>query len=408
MPDINPDRLLSSLESLRAIGQCGTGVHRPALSSSDLEARSWVLGQLEAIGHLAEMDRFGTVLGKARTPGRTILIGSHTDTVPNGGWLDGALGVAYGLEIAMAHTETFGPEKARIDVISFQDEEGTFVPCLGSRAFVGDIVDESAVAEYRALDGRRLEDALARDDLAARPILRLEQGRNIAFLEAHIEQGPRLDESGLCIGLVRTIVGIRHFKIAITGRADHAGTTPMTKRQDAGAAMFRLANQILDRLSDQAEADTVWNIGHAVLSPGAVNVVPEIAEITLEVRDTSDNRLDALEASIRSLTEATEADLGMPIQISRVTAIPSTPMAAEVVDALGRASRALNIPALPMHSGAGHDAMILARHLPTAMLFVPSIGGRSHSAAEDTRKEDIVTGCRVMSAAAEYLLAAEP
>ena len=345
---------------------------------------------------------------KARTRGRTILIGSHTDTVPNGGWLDGALGVAYGLEIATAHTEAYGPEKARIDVISFQDEEGTFVPCLGSRAFVGDIVHESSVADYRSLGGRRLDAELARDDLALRPILRMEPGRNIAFLEAHIEQGPRLDESGLSIGLVRAIVGIRHFRITITGRADHAGTTPMSRRQDAGAAMFRVASQILDRLADQAGADTVWNIGHAVLSPGAVNVVPEFAEITLEVRDTSDARLDALEASIRVLTKGAEARLGMPLQISRVTAIPPTPMAAEVVDAFDRATRALNVPALPMHSGAGHDAMILASHLPTAMLFVPSIGGRSHSAAEDTRKEDIVTGCRVMSAAAEYLLAANP
>jgi N-carbamoyl-L-amino-acid hydrolase len=408
MADINPDRLLSRLESLRAIGRSGTGVHRPALSPCDLEARLWVLGQLEAIGLAVEMDRFGTVLGKARTPDRTILIGSHTDTVPNGGWLDGALGVAYGLEIATAHIETNGPEKARIDVISFQDEEGTFVPCLGSRAFVGDIVDETSVADYRALDGRRLADALSRNGLAGRPLLRMEPGRNIAFLEAHIEQGPRLDEGSLSIGLVRTIVGIRHFRITITGRADHAGTTPMSRRQDAGAAMFRLASRILDRLADQAGADTVWNIGHAVLSPGAVNVVPELAEITLEVRDTSNARLDALEASIRSLTKGAEATLGMPLQISRVTAIPSTPMAADVVDALERASRALNVPALPMHSGAGHDAMILASHLPTAMLFVPSIGGRSHSAAEDTRKEDIVTGCRVMSAAAEYLLAANP
>ncbi len=184
MPDINPDRLLSTLESLRAIGRSGAGVHRPALSSSDLDARAWLLRRLETIGLAAEMDRFGTVLGKARVPKRTVLIGSHTDTVPNGGWLDGALGVAYGLEVATAHAEAYGPENARIDVISFQDEEGTFVPCLGSRAFVGDIVAASAVAECRALDGRRLDDALSRGDLTGRPILRIDPGRNIAFLEA--------------------------------------------------------------------------------------------------------------------------------------------------------------------------------------------------------------------------------
>jgi len=169
MIEINPARLLATLEALRNIGRCGTGVHRPALTPADLEGRLWLRECLVKLGFDARLDRFGTVLGRAPGDAPAILIGSHTDTVPQGGWLDGALGVAYALEIATARVEALGAPAARVDVVSFQDEEGTFVPLLGSRAFIGEITAAESFADAEAIDGRRLGDALAVELIRARP-----------------------------------------------------------------------------------------------------------------------------------------------------------------------------------------------------------------------------------------------
>jgi N-carbamoyl-L-amino-acid hydrolase len=284
MVEINPERLLATLEALRNIGRCGTGVHRPALTPADLEARLWLRGRLADLGFDARLDRFGTVLGRAPGDAPALLIGSHTDTVPHGGWLDGALGVACALEIAAVRAEALGAAAARVDVVSFQDEEGTFVPFLGSRAFTGEITDAEPLAEAKALDGRRLGEALAAEPIRAQPILRLDPNRTLAFLEVHIEQGPQLEACRLPIGIVTAIVGIRRFRIAIEGRADHAGTTPMGLRRDAGAAALRLAVAILDRLNIERSPDAVWNIGNVAVRPGGGDVVAAAGEFVLEKR----------------------------------------------------------------------------------------------------------------------------
>jgi N-carbamoyl-L-amino-acid hydrolase len=406
MIEINPERLLATLEALRNIGRCGTGVHRPALTPADLEARLWLRARLAELGFDARLDRFGTVLG--RTPGDApaILIGSHTDTVPQGGWLDGALGVAYALEIATARAEVLGTTAARVDVVSFQDEEGTFVPLLGSRAFIGEITEAEPFADAQALDGRRLGEALAVEPIRAQPILRLDTSRTLAFLEAHIEQGPRLEAQNLPVGIVTAIVGIRRLHFAIEGRADHAGTTPMGLRRDAGAAALRLAVAILDRLNAGRGPDTVWNIGHVALRPGAANVVPAAAEFIVEVRDVEEKLLDMLEAAIRERAAADAVATGLPITVERTAAIPATLMTPRLADAFAASAAAMGAGSMRLSSGAGHDAMMLARRVPAAMLFVPSIGGRSHHVSEDTRTEDIVTGAQVMAGAVDLLLAA--
>jgi beta-ureidopropionase / N-carbamoyl-L-amino-acid hydrolase len=406
MIEINPERLLATLEALRNIGRCGTGVHRPALTPADLEARLWLRARLAELGFDARLDRFGTVLG--RTPGDApaILIGSHTDTVPQGGWLDGALGVAYALEIATARAEALGTTAARVDVVSFQDEEGTFVPLLGSRAFIGEITEPELFAEAQALDGRRLGEALAVEPIRAQPILRLDTSRTLAFLEAHIEQGPRLEAQNLPVGIVTAIVGIRRFHFAIEGRADHAGTTPMGLRRDAGAAALRLAVAILDRLDAGRGSDTVWNIGHVTLRPGAANVVPGAAEFIVEVRDVEEKLLDTLEAAIRERAAADAFATGLPMTVERTAAIPATMMTPRLADAFALSAAAMGAGSMRLSSGAGHDAMMLARCVPAGMLFVPSIGGRSHHVSEDTRTEDIVTGAQVMAGAVDLLLAA--
>ena len=406
MIEINPERLLATLEALRNIGRCGTGVHRPALTPADLEARLWLRARLAELGFDARLDRFGTVLGRAPGDAPALLIGSHTDTVPQGGWLDGALGVAYALEIATARTEALGATAAGIDVVSFQDEEGTFVPFLGSRAFIGEITEGELFAEAQALDGRRLGDALAVEPICAQPILRLDTSRTLAFLEAHIEQGPRLEAQNLAVGIVTAIVGIRRLHFAIEGRADHAGTTPMELRRDAGAAALRLAVAILDRLNAGRGSDTVWNIGHVTLRPGAANVVPAAAEFIVEVRDVEEKLLDTLEAALRERAAADAVATGLPITVERTAAIPATRMTPRLADAFALSAAAIGAGCMRLSSGAGHDAMMLARRVPAAMLFVPSIGGRSHHVSEDTRTEDIVTGAQVMAGAVDLLLAA--
>ena len=404
MIEINPARLLATLEALRNIGRCGTGVHRPALTPADLEGRLWLRACLVKLGFDARVDRFGTVLGRAPGDAPAILIGSHTDTVPQGGWLDGALGVAYALEIATARVEALGANAARVDVISFQDEEGTFVPLLGSRAFIGDITEAEPFADAQALDGRRLGDALAVEPIRAQPILRLDTSRTLAFLEAHIEQGPRLEARNLPIGIVTAIVGIRRFRVAIEGRADHAGTTPMELRRDAGAAALRLAVTILDRLNAGRGPDTVWNIGYIAIRPGAANVVPDAAEFIIEIRDDEETLLDALETAIRECVAADAFATGLTMAVERTAAIPATSMTPGVVHAFETSAEAMGAGSMRLASGAGHDAMMLARRVPAGMLFVPSIGGRSHHVSEDTRAEDIITGAQVMAGAVDLLL----
>jgi beta-ureidopropionase / N-carbamoyl-L-amino-acid hydrolase len=405
MIQINPERLLATLEALRNIGRCGTGVHRPALTPADLEARLWLRARLAELGFDARLDRFGTVLGRAPGDAPAILIGSHTDTVPQGGWLDGALGVAYALEIATARAEALGAPAARVDVVSFQDEEGTFVPLLGSQAFIGAITEAEQFADAQALDGRRLGEALAVEPIRAQPILRLDTNRTLAFLEAHIEQGPRLEAQNLPVGIVTAIVAIRRLHFAIEGRADHAGTTPMGLRRDAGAAALRLAVAILDRLNAGRGPDTVWNIGHIALRPGAANVVPAAGEFIVEVRDVEEKLLDMLEAAIRERAAADAVATGLPITVERTTAIPATLMTPRLADAFAASAAAMGAGSMRLSSGAGHDAMMLARRVPAAMLFVPSIGGRSHHVSEDTRAEDIITGAQVMAGAVDLLLA---
>jgi beta-ureidopropionase / N-carbamoyl-L-amino-acid hydrolase len=404
MTQIDPNRLLSTLETLRQFGREGTGVHRPALTPQDLEARLWLRTRLADIGYHASIDRFGTVLGRAPGDAPTILIGSHTDTVPHGGWLDGALGVGYGLEIATARTEALGLDAARVDVVSFQDEEGTFVSFLGSRGFIGEITDPASLADRQALDGRRLGDALAVDAIREQPILQIDAARTVAFLEAHIEQGPRLENKRLPIGVVTAIVGIRRLRIVVEGRADHAGTTPLELRRDAGAAALRLAVALLDLFQAAAGSETVWNIGHIAFRPGALNVVPAEAAFTLEFRDVQESRLDSLEADVRALVGDHSRVNALPITIDQAAQIPATLMTASIVDAFEGAAHDLGVGSMRLASGAGHDAMMLARRIPTGMLFVPSIAGRSHDVSENSHVADIVTGAQVMARTVERLL----
>ena len=404
--EIDGDRLLADLRELAGFGRCGRGVDRPFLSQADRDARDWLVQRMRAAGLDARIDGIGSVYGECRGVDRALLIGSHTDSVPRGGWLDGALGVIYGLEIARARSESGEPGSLGVDVVSFADEESAYLGMAGSRAFCGYLSD-AEIDAARHEEGRSLREALAEAGYAGCPLVRLDPARHVAYLEAHIEQGPRLEAEGRRIGVVGAIVGIRRIRVTFTGRADHAGTTPMHLRRDAGAALIEFCHQLRPRLEESRGADGVWNLGQVAFHPGVGNVVPGSAEVLVEYRHPSVEGLDRMEAEIQRAVAAADGRGGVKANATRALGLPPTALDGELAGLIAAAARGRGEEPLQMASGAGHDAMVLRSRLPAAMLFVPSIGGRSHDVAEDTDEADIVFGAQVMADAVRALLRRE-
>jgi beta-ureidopropionase / N-carbamoyl-L-amino-acid hydrolase len=402
---INPDRLIGDLRALAEIGKYQTGVHRPAFSAEDIAAREWLRDKLIAAGLATEIDGVGNVYGRMTSAEKAVIVGSHSDTVPYGGWLDGALGVIYGLEVARCVAES-GAGKLGVDVVSFQDEEGSYLGLMGSRLFCGEDASKEMAAAIGA-DGKTLASAINETGLGGRPLAHLDPARHVGFLEAHIEQGPRLESSGIKVGVVSAIVGIKTLRVTFHGEANHAGTTPMDMRHDAGAAALVFGADIQSKLRAVAGPDSVWNVGSARFAPGAANVVPEEAELMLQMRDTSADILARLEQVVRDAAQEAAAHYKVTVDIVTVMQTAPSAMDPELAGLITRAAGELGISHVTLPSGAGHDAMIMARHLPSAMLFVPSIGGRSHHVSEDTSEADIVMGAEVMLRAVELLMAAQ-
>ncbi|MEI6000088.1 Zn-dependent hydrolase [Paraburkholderia bengalensis] len=399
-PRINPIRLLDDLKTLRSFGANGPGVVRLSLSPVDMEARRWLTKRMTQAGLDATIDGVGTVFGRSRKSGPALVIGSHTDTQPTGGWLDGALGVICGLEIARALDECAATRDFAIDVASWIDEEGTFSSFLGSRSFVGDAVDAS-LQHARNREGLLLGDALAQAGLANVPRVMLDRKRQRAYLEPHIEQGGRLESSGKSIGVVTTIVGIREFQLRFTGQRNHAGTTPMAIRRDAGAALVALIARIDDAFNRLADADTVWTVGRIDLDPGSFSVVPGKAEMYLQFRDANAERLHAMESALITLVDEWNARHAVRAELIACEG-PEEPVAMDAALQQHVAQAAESIAPgqwTPMPSGASHDAQVIAHHIPACMLFVPSIGGVSHDFIEDTAQAHIVLGCEVAARA---------
>lgn len=405
MVKIDPDRLLTDLKRLRSFGATGPGVVRLALSPVDLASREWLAARMTQAGLDASVDAVGTVFGRSRKSGPALVIGSHTDTQPTGGWLDGAMGVIYGLEIARALAEHDDTKHLAVDVASWIDEEGTFSGLLGSRSFVGDSVDESIQGATNR-QGERLADVLEAAGLAGRPRVRFEPGRHVAYLEPHIEQGGRLEAVGKSIGVVTTIVGLRELRLRFTGQRNHAGTTPMAIRRDAGAALVAFIATMNDAFAQLADADTVWTVGRIDLDPGSLSVVPGAADMYLQFRDANAARLQAMESRLVELVRELNARNGVHVELTTIDE-PMEPvsMSAALAEHLARAAEAV-APGqwLRMPSGAAHDAQVIARCMPACMMFVPSIGGVSHDFIEDTAEEHIVLGCQVAATAAAAIL----
>lgn len=407
MPTIDPDRLLSDLHTLRRFGAYETGVHRPTFSPEDIAAREWFAERCREAGLAPQIDGIGSVYAVSPAAGPKVLAGSHLESQNRAGWLDGALGCVFALEAARAIGAD--PELAGcgVDVAAFCDEEGHFGSFIGSRSYIGALEDEEIDRLANRYDGTPLRQALARVGLAGRPRVRHEEGRHRAFFEAHIEQGDTLISSDLKIGAVTAIVAIWQYKITILGDQNHAGTTSMARRKDAGLAAVRLLAEIDRRFPALAAERTVWTTGRIALDPGAPSIIPGRAEVLFQFRDADDAVLARLDAELRRLVA--EADAAGPCSVSLEVLGQSRParMDEGLQDAiLAAAEHHCPGRAIRMPSGAGHDAQYLARTMPSVMLFVPSIGGISHHWTEDTAEEDIVIGARVFTDAIASVLRA--
>jgi len=393
---INYPRLLADLRRLATFGQAGSGVHRLSFTPEDREARHWLLQRMTEAGLDAQIDGIGNVYGQTKGVNKAVLIGSHTDSVPKGGWLDGALGVLYGLEVARARLEAGAQTDLGIDVISFADEEGTYRALAGSLSFCGHL-SEADVEAAKNQQGKSLRKALNEAGYTGRPRATWDLSRDVAYLEGHIEQGPRLESEGKKIGVVTGIVGIRRVQVTCTGQADHAGTTPMHLRKDAGSALIKYCYDLMQRFDQVRSPDSVWNFGHVAFEPGAGNVVPSTARVLVEFRDPVEATLDRLQAEIQAAVATANGQRGVGVQATELIRISPAEMDANLAALIEAAARGRGAPTLRMPSGAGHDAMVLTRHVPTAMLFIPSIGGRSHDIAEDTDEADICLGIDVLA-----------
>lgn len=398
MPRIDPQRVLSDLRTLATFGAYKSGVHRPTLSDQDIAAREWFAGRMREAGLETRIDGVANILGKSRAKGPKALAGSHLESQNHAGWLDGALGCVYALEAARAVAEDPAAAGLGVDVVVFCDEEGHFGSFIGSRSFVG-LLDEREIdtAADRS-SGMTMREGLAKAGWNGRPRHLIDPGRYAAFFEAHIEQGDTLESSGRKIGVVTAIVAIWQYRITVQGEQNHAGTTSMARRRDAGREMISLLAAIDARFRSVAGERSVWTTGRIDLEPGEKSIIPGRAQALFQLRDADPKVLARMDEALRE--EAARADRAgrCDVAIERLSASAPALMDEGLQDALDAAAQA-NAPGLHlrMPSGAGHDAQWLARKLPAAMMFVPSIGGISHHWSENTSDDDIVLGAQVFA-----------
>jgi N-carbamoyl-L-amino-acid hydrolase len=407
MPDhhshVDGARVLADLNALRAIGAYKTGVHKPTFSEPHIRSLHWLAQRLPEAGLTAEIDGIGNVLGSSAKPGPKLLAGSHLESQNYAGWLDGPLGVVYALEAARvinSDPDTHGT----IEVAAWCDEEGHFGSFLGSRSYVGGVTEAEIDAARDRSSGKSMREALREAGLA-RARAACEPGRHIGYLEAHIEQGQTLEGNALKIGVVTSIVGIWQYRITFTGEQNHAGTTRMAVRRDAGLALARFCVDIDDRFPAQCGPRTVWTTGRITLDPGAPSIIPGAAEMLFQIRDEDAVVIARLEDLLRSMAADVGAQGRCTVAVERIRTGAPAMMDAAFQNAVEAASGVYaDGKSIRMPSGAGHDAQVLAMVMPSGMLFVPSIGGISHHWTENTEDADIVTGAEVFVDACRRLL----
>ena len=411
MPAINLHRLRQRLETLAAVGRDpadavpagagssaghGRGVSRLPYTEAHAQALRLVAGWMEDAGLRAGCDEFGDLVGQR--PGQAalpaVILASHLDSVPHGGMFDGALGVLAGIEVAQALHEAGHPLRHSLAVVGFADEEGYAfnLGTLASRCLVGDI-PRTRFAAIKGVDGRTLAESLSAFDPGL-PRARVPAQAGV-YLELHIEQGPVLEQSGRRVAAVTAIAGMSRTVATLEGEANHAGTTPMAARRDAlvGAAEAILA---VRALAEAAGPPVVGTVGMLSAHPGATNIVPGRAQFSIEFRTPDGARLTGLCRQIETDIAAIAARRGLACSVAPWDQKNPVAMDAGVLQAITVAIAETGHEPFMMTSGAGHDAMIVAPHVPAGMIFVPSVGGISHSPHEWTEWADAALGAEVL------------
>lgn len=390
------------IDLLGAIGwQDEGGVTRPVYSIAWIRAREQLAIWMRSAGLEVREDAVGNLFGRLRgsDDGRTILTGSHLDTVPRGGKYDGALGILAGLVALQALRTQFGQPRQSLEVVALCEEEGSRFPAhyWGTRAILG-LIEPAEMDSLRDDQGITIAQAMHTAGFSPQRYREAARHDLAAFLELHIEQGRSLCEERIDVGIVQAIVGLYQQRISVVGRADHAGTTPMDLRRDALQGAAQMAGEIT-RLVEQAGRPAVATVGKWEVRPGAVNVVPEAVHFSLDLRHPDEEVKQQLAAAIWTRCQAIAQERGLTVASEVFADSLPSPMDSTLQHALIQAAQACGTCWKAMPSGAGHDSQEMARHLPTAMLFVPSVEGRSHSCAEYTTPEDAVCGATVLAAA---------
>ena len=404
---INKRRFGATLLSLTTDGRTTQGgLNRPAFSPAHLAARKRFVQMIEDAGLSVHTDGAGNVSARwcpVDPEAPTLIMGSHLDSVVNGGRFDGTLGVAAAFEVLLALRDLDGTFNANVEVIDFTDEEGSWVSLLGSRAFCGLLTGRDLEHPHGNPDDFAL--ALDRANLTKAGILGASRRKEPfkAYLELHIEQGTRLESSGINIGIVTGMVGIYKYQMVFTGTANHAGTTPMKRRRDAlqGACKFTL--QVRDIVLKHFP-DCVANVGNMNVAPGASNIVPSSVTVALELRSSEHDRAQQLLRAYRAAAQEAADQYDVEVDFKRIGEVTPSKMDAGVQKAFQQAADRLNFSTRPLPSLAGHDAQHLTTLCPSGLVFVPSRGGFSHSPLEYTSWNDCVRGCQILFETARHLL----
>ena len=394
---IDAEHLLSRLGQLAQIGAIdGGGCCRLALTDEDKAGRDLVVSWMRELGLEVSIDRIGNAFGlrAGKDPLAPVMTGSHIDTVRTGGRYDGNLGVLAGLEVVATLNAAVVVTRRPLVVAFFTTEEGArYAPdMLGSLVYAGGLAMEEALAAV-AIDGKVLGAELQRIGYAgAAP---LPAYRPHAFVELHIEQGPVLDAEGVTIGAVEDLQGISWQEIAITGQSNHAGTTPMRLRHDAGYCAAAITGFLRQLARDMGGAQ-VCTVGRIELVPNLINVIAARATLTADLRNTGESLLKEAEERLDTFLAALGRDEGVTIRTKRLARFEPVTFDPAVIGCIEGVTSRLGLSQRRMTSGAGHDAQMLARICPAAMIFVPSVKGISHNAAEYTAPADLVAGADVL------------
>lgn len=394
---INPARLLAALDELAAIGRTDDGsCCRLALTDEDRAGRDLVVARMRELGLEVRIDPIGNIFGRraGREDIAPVMTGSHIDTVRTGGRFDGCLGVLGGLEVVRTLNEAGVATRRPLVVAVFTDEEGArFHPDMaGSLAYVGGL-PLAELYDTRGIDGKRFEDELRRIGYLGDAPIPLY--RPHAYVELHIEQGPVLDSEGVTIGAVENLQGISWQEVTIVGQSNHAGTTPMRLRHDAGYCAAAIGH-FLRQLAREMGGNQVATMGKVDLHPNLINVIAARAKVTVDLRNTDEAALKQAEQRFAEFLKQLAADEGVRIEARSLARFEPVIFDRGVAELIARTAQRLGHSCRPMTSGAGHDAQMIARIAPTAMIFVPSIRGISHNPAEDTKPEHLAAGADVL------------